>query len=288
MHVSKPKCAFVPQGRFGNRLFQYLACKLVCLIHDYEYIDSPAKLTRPLMTLYESEADMKWKTVEPDVWCVEADPVSAVAATGAQRHHLDVLLHGFYQNFEWVNRYNDRIQSFLNAENSDVFYDTIRIQDLFGALNTQPSIVLHVRLDDFFHPGGKGTNVVSLAYYKRCAAYLWESHPETRVLPVWVVAEPCRTPQERAYLKTLVSDWSAMGFKNIQLHQQTLLDDWRKCRDALYLIASNSTFAWSALVASRPRPLVAILPDTHYYPHQVLVPLASVPTCLVWETDVVN
>jgi hypothetical protein len=178
----------------------------------------------------------------------------------------------------------------LNAENADIFYETMRIQDLFRpeVPVSSPSIVLHVRLDDFFHPGKKGFNVVSLAYYKRCLAYFWEEHPECRMLPIWIVTDVCRTPRERAFIEALVADGSAVGFKDIQLHQRSLLEDWQKCRDATYLIASNSTFAWSALVAAQARPLLVILPDTHYYPHQVLVPLASVPMCLIWDADVVK
>ena len=295
--MEPPRCAFVPQGRFGNAVFQYIACKLFCLAYDYQYVATPGDLKNPLLTIFESVADVQWKTVDTPQIRIQQVPADVNMCLMEDDDERDVLIHGFFQNMALVNESYETIRGFLTAENTDRINPTTRVCDLIQSVSplrdvSLPSVVIHVRLDDFYN-AGNGSNVLPLAYYEKGLYYLrkhlkqkqkqtQECNRET--IPVWIVTDALRTEKEKAYVKELMASVRYYGFPLVQMHQRSLMDDWAMCRDATYILSSNSTFALTAVVVGRP--LVAILPDTGYYPHQVIEPLNHIPTCLVWDTRV--
>ena len=289
LHISSPKCAFVPQGRFGNNLLQYIACKLFCKTFGYDYVPTTNQLNTPVLTLFENEADIQWRIMETPLKRVYRVPLNIEKQLLDECKGKDVLLHGYYQNLEFINDNLDSIRTLLNPTNTDFFNTTTRVCDLFTysqPCSMSPTIVLHVRLDDFYN-AGNGSNVLPLTYYEICIdnLILWFENKQKDIysLPLWIVTDTIRTEKERNYLQQLNTMLYRKGFKdhNVQLHQKTFLEDWSICRDATYFISSNSTFAWTAMIVGKP--ILAMIPNTHYYPHQIITPLNHIETCIVWD-----
>lgn len=280
MSLPHRAAAFVPQGRFGNAVFQYIACKLFCVTFGYEYAATPGDLKEPGMTIFETEADRLWKIMETPLSRVNPMPNAVEKSLLDECAQRDVLLHGYFQNFRLINEHYETIRSFFNAENTDLVNPTTRVCDLVARVpSPHPYIAIHVRLDDFYTVGN--SIVLPLAYYEKCIDYI-SDQMDCKEMQVYIVSDALRKRKERGYVQHIQNYLYRRGFKWIQLHQKSLLEDWWVCRDATIFLSSNSTFAWTALIAGNPT--VAIVPNDHYHPHQVIEPLHHIPTCMVWDT----
>jgi hypothetical protein len=275
------KIAFVQQGRFGNTLLQYIACKIACLKFGFEYIDSIYKLQSPSLTIFEHETDAIWARINTPYSIHKWQELNLILQP--EQLASDIVLHGFFQNIAFLNMYYMEIMSFFHRNNTDKINDSLRICDIYTSpyLNAgDKDIVLHIRLDDFYY-AGNNSNVLSHDYYVSALNKIKKTYlVEWKY--IWIVIDTIKNEREHFYLNELINQINNIGFTYISIHSKSMLEDWNMCRTATYFISSNSTFAWTAILAGRAK--MVVLPNTHFYSHQVIVPFKHIETCIIIET----
>lgn len=279
--VIMPKCAFISQGRFGNNIFQYIACKLFCKRFQWNYVSRIQELNEPQLTLYEQEIFSTWGIVNTPYKLYTILDVNLSIPEECKEG--DAIVFGYFENLNLINTYLDDVKAFFHPENTDVFYNQYSIRDILLDLPIKPSIhdlVIHVRLDDFYTSVNGASNVVSHSYYRDAFAYLIQVTP--LIHNVWIVSDKIRDHREQSYMNELLNVLKESGFTNVHFHQKSLLEDWNFCRLAQYFIGSNSSFAWTAMIVGNP--IFATIANTKGYPHQQLVPLNHIPHCYVIES----
>lgn len=255
-----PKAAMmVGGGRFGNQLFRYWATQLLCYLHGHEFCgNNVSMLCNPIEV--------------NDKMYIESICDKSFADT-----RRDLIVTGYCQNFDiFGNLYRTFVKQLMSSSNTYELYDGICINQLHEAMDQSmfvlrpKDIVIHVRLDDFIQEAWS----LKFSYYKEA---LGERSQWDRII---IVTDCLRTDAERSYVGKLIQ---SLGGEVI-IHQGTMLEDWRLLRRAKNIIASNSTFAWTALIAGEAE--FAVIPKDNCIAHQIIVPIKSISRCVVLNAGV--
>lgn len=251
----------IPDARTGNCLFQYLACKLIQLLHGCEYkpieecdgCDGADDVGGPVLVLND-------ETFYSQVILVEV---------GSLSDERGVLCHGYFQKGDWFCQYRDRLLDLLYSAASIEDYwifegRKVFIRDLLHSKHTcdfsggASVVVVSLRLDDFIQWPCPTSDIVRPTFYTDIL--------ETIVFDkLYIVCDTIRHDWERAYIEHF-QKWSPV------LIQESLLHDCAVMRECPILLHSNSTLCWLMSFLGRVGGVgkKRFIPLTHFYPGQTL------------------
>jgi hypothetical protein len=300
-----PKITYVEQGRFGNNIMQYIACKVLCeLLNNDKHQPLELEFTytfgwehiQPWLTVFQEKGSSLWAKCNTSYSIYEwnrfdIDIKSYYTDVSVKEDSMkDILLHGYFQDFEFINRYHDFIKSLFTPLNADLVTPRYRMNEIIQPEHAiknidDITIVIHIRLDDFYNAGNQ-SNVLSQTYYIDALEYIKDKSIPIDAYTLWIVMDTLRNPKEHSYMNHLIQCFQNKGISKIMHHQKSELEDWNFCKNAKRFISSNSTFAWTAMIAGQMSH--AVIPITHYYGGQYICSLNHIPNCYVLNASTVN
>lgn len=258
-----PKAGLDGGGRFGNQIFRYWATKILCHLYGHEYVGSNiAQLCNPIEVNDHNYRDI---------------------FDGKLDKNLDIVVTGFCQDLNlFGNVYRNIVKELMCSSNTDeiFLYKHILVGQLDASIFNPSAfvlrpndIVIHVRLDDFINSNSiMNTNILSTTYYTQA---IGERTQWDRVI---IVTDVLRNSKENTYIENMKT---CLGGEVI-VHQGTMLEDWHLLCKARNIVVSNSTFAWTALIAGNAE--FAVIPNTRFYDNQVIVPIHEIAHCVILDS----
>lgn len=221
---------FIPRGRTGNNIFQYLMAKVIQLKYGHVYV--PYCELEDSNIIYENDID----TLNPNT---------------------NLILDGYFQISNYYVPYRNEL---LKLNTSDDYWvvdnKQVYIRDFFkNTITLDDSIVISLRLDDFIQLPCKTSDIIPPDYYLT----ILEELPRKQV---YIVVDTLRMDWEKQYIQYF-KKWNPI------LIQGTLMEDFAVLRDCPILLHSNSTFCWIASFFSH-HPKERYIPKTNFYVGQKL------------------
>ena len=217
--------SYCVSGRFANNLIQYFAAKVLCKLTGKKY-------------RYKLRTNSQ-KTIDDIVYLKVYDNIknNNITLDG------DILLTEFYQQKEWILQEREYLLSLISDDNEDSINDTYKISDLSKAINEfkdtteNEELVIHVRLDDYFHQGHNSDVIdpYTLADYVNTLGF--NKHK--------IICDVLREEWERKYMDILLKN-----IPNSKVINNSLLDDFCIMYYAKNIVLSRSTFSWMASILS--------------------------------------
>jgi len=265
--------SFIPKGRTGNNIFQYLACKLFELIHQpkygykYKSFETLHKPTDKNTSYYIYEDTFENAVLQSNIFgggenkeVLYGVPFQIVCDGFFQKSHLFVLyrkplLQLIYSNTSaddgWINIHGNRehIRSYLTGG----LFPNIGVTD-DGI--TDDDIVINLRLDDFIQLPNPTSDILPPHYYL-------EILENISFNKLYIVCDKIRHDWEHRYLDFFRKF-------NPTMVQGTLEEDCSVMRNCTAtFIHSNSTLCWamSFLGCEKKRRFI---PKTFHYSGQSL------------------
>jgi hypothetical protein len=205
--------SFHSYERLGNNLFQYFAMKILQRYHKSTLVD-----------------------YVPDSLVVDDDNYLQVYNTLKKEPIIkNIHLHGHFQFDDHLLPEREYILSIFTPQNKERVNDKYTISDIATHINgfdnflSGNDIVVHLRLDDFFH-GGVDPDVMDPS----CFDEVLEGFNIERL---FIVSDRIRYQEEVNYL----SHFDKYSYTHISGNE---LDDFATIYYAPYVICSNSTFSW--------------------------------------------
>jgi hypothetical protein len=213
-------------GRFGNNLFQYFATKVI------------GKYTN------------KTYTYNKNFEKVITDNTFQNTYNSLISNNLiikeDITLEGYFQTTEWINKEKNYIQSLLTINNEDRINDQYLIKDIVEELNNfnysikEDELIVHIRLDDFYHQG-YNSEIVDSCFLKEYILDLMSTH---KFINITFISDSLRHTWEYEYMKNLLE------IPNSKLLNNTLLKDFSLIYYSKNIVLCRSTFGWISSLIS--------------------------------------
>lgn len=229
--------------RTGNKLIQYLTCRLIGHIFGHTYVAALA---------------------EECVDIAEEDFGRILAERPYYLFFVNIRIKGLFQRSEWFIPYRQILLDIVyNPYNHDYWVtgggSTVFVRDLVVdvPLKVDPdALFLSVRLDDFMHyPWHSKTDIPYPSYYTDLLGKLEFSK-------LYIICDTVRYEWEREYLHAL-APWKPI------LLQESFAHDCCLMRTCKRLIHSNSTLCWVMSFLSRGEK-ERYIPNTRHYAEQCL------------------
>jgi hypothetical protein len=246
----KNKITFMKQksARTGNILFQYLFCKLISLLFDYEYIccEEYDKNTTDFVINQENFNNIDDGNFKKLI------------------KNKNIICDGFFQYDKYyVNYRNELLEIIYDAKNNDYWYDhkgrKKYIKEFVECKHEQNfeknDIVVSLRLDDFMHHHSPTSNIIPPTYYL-------EILEKYKFNKLYIVCDTVKYNWEFKYLEFF------QKFNPI-LIQEDLMHDCAMFRDCDFLLHSNSTLCWFMSYISKNK-IKRYIPATKFYSNQKL------------------
>jgi hypothetical protein len=250
--------AFQPNGNsirpsFGNNLLIYFAVSIIRKEYGHTLVNTQEELHDPITVDY-----LLWKhyadTMKPRT-CLVLDMVNG----------RDVHMSAYFQDSRILFYYREYLKSLINRENNEIITPpseprTVKISDIANTqCLTEPDpqdIVLHIRLDDFQHAGGRSEIVHPEVYFG-----ILDSLERSKII---IVTDKIRHPFEQKYISLFMG-----RYKNVEVRQgHSFLEDFVFMTKAKRSIVSNSSFSWLSTFLSDASEIHIILNE--YRNEQVL------------------
>ena len=158
-------------------------------------------------------------------------------------------------------------KSLLFYPNNNLTFDK-----LFVPVEIKKEIcVVHFRLDDFNFQSNDGTgNIVHPSFYINEI-----NNCDSSITTILIIVDKCKYEPEQKYIQKIVEKCNEFatnkGIKrNFLIQQGNILEDWNTIRCAKKVIASNSTFCWTACFFGWccNNDTQIVYPNTNFYSHQ--------------------
>jgi hypothetical protein len=216
-------------GRFGNNLFQYFAAKVIGKYTDKNYIYN--KNFEKVITdnTFEEEYNKQIEENAPN-----------------RTIQQDILLDGYFQTSFWINKEKEYIQSLLTINNEDRINQQYTIKDIVQELNkfipyiTDKDLVIHIRLDDFYHQG-YNSEIIDPCFLKE---YILELTSTCKFENIFFISDKIRHNWETKYMEILLE------IPNSKLLNNTLLEDFCLIFYSKNIVLCRSTFGWISSLIS--------------------------------------
>jgi hypothetical protein len=217
--------SYCVSGRFANNLIQYFAAKVLCKltgkIFKYKYkIENQTTIgDLEYISLYE---DIKNKGL-----ILEGD----------------ILLTEFYQSKEWMFQERNYLISLITTDNNDSINDTYKVKDIANALLsfnnniTDEELIIHVRLDDYFHQGYNSDVIDPSSLIEHINSLGFNKHK--------IVCDKLRYEWEHKYIEKMLKE-----IPNCKITSNSLLEDFCIMYYAKNIVLSRSTFSWMGPILS--------------------------------------
>lgn len=243
--------SFKPNGRTGNLLFQYLACKLI--EHRFGHVYLNYEVFRNLNE-YEILNDNQFFGLNDDNY-----PLT------------NILLDGFFQKSEIYTKYRQDLMKLLYSSLSDSWMldgikyhigDFLKLNDEVLPIRSF-DVVISLRLDDFIQLPRERSDILPPSFYLN----FLNTIPKETDSKILIVCDKIRHKWEFEYIKCLEL-FNPVMIKHIEGNE--LMNDFEILRDCPILIHSNSTFCWIASFLSNLETKQRIIPKTNFYKGQDL------------------
>jgi len=213
------------RGRFGNRMFQYIAARVFSEIYEINLISN-----------IESEVI---KTTEHKTFDFNTQPTKEFKLHfdcftndddfGFWGYDYRYIFNDFFQNSNFFNKHIDRIKSFFVLNNDNKNFD---------------DIVMHVRLDDFIHSQNlenpetwDNSEIIHPDYYH-------EILKNENFKNLYIVHDQIKYEWEKKYLSQF-DKYNPIFISNSPEHDFSFIMKFNK------IINSNSTFSyWSSFLSN--------------------------------------
>jgi hypothetical protein len=212
-------------GRFANNLIQYFATKVLCRLTGKEYKYKEITNKQRLI------GDLEYVSIYNDI------KEKGITIEG------DILLTGFYQSKEWMFPEREYLKSLITIENEDRINDTYKVSDLAREIKehnntlSDDELVIHVRLDDYFHQGYNSDVIHPQSLIQYVNTLGFKSHT--------IVCDHLRFDWERKYIEKLLNN-----IPNSKVTTNSLLTDFCIMYYAKNIVVSRSTFSWMSPILS--------------------------------------
>ena len=272
-----PYVTFVAEGRTGNNLFQYLACKIIqkkygqtyVPIGEIEYINNqlmqskfggnyyPSHLLKDFLVVYENDMEK---------------------VLSNQIENLDkknIVCIGYFQKSDIYLPYRDYLINLL--KDSDEYWSGKHrekqrfIKDFFQIQHNQSlnenDIVMSLRLDDFIHTNEIKSDILPPEYYLNILENEMEKGGK-----LFIVSDKIILDWEKKYIEYF-QKWNPI------MVSEELDVDFALMRDCPILIHSNSTLCWMASFLSEKKTK-RYIPKTNFYVNQSLYKISENDTVI--------
>jgi len=229
--------------RTGNKLIQYLTCKLIGHVFGHTYVPALA---------------------EESIEVPEGDFGKILAERPYYLQFVNIRIRGLFQRSEWFVPFRKVLldmvydpfnrDHWVKADGTTVFVKEL-VADVPLAVEPD-ALFLSVRLDDFMHyPWHSKSDIPYASYYTTLLKRLTFSK-------LYIICDKVRHDWEWEYLYAL-SPWNPV------LLQESFEHDCCLMRTCKRLIHSNSTLCWVMSFLSRGEK-ERYIPNTRHYPEQCL------------------
>ena len=249
-----PRIFFNRAGRLGNNIIQYMAALLIQKVFGHEIVTYESNLKNPLRITDESP---QW-----EIFC-DLLLTGHTEIKGFPFEGRDIFLDGYFQRSDIYVANRPYLLSKFTVESKDRLNYHISVSDLVKAkgTDTKGSCVVHFRLDDFQH---------SDTYSRILHPSFFTDILRKESTPLHIVCQKPTKVEEEIYL-AIFDEFDPT------VHHGSLLEDFATLRSAEKIIASNSTFAWTAAFLGNQQ---RILPQIDDMPSQRLLAIEETDTVL--------
>lgn len=216
--------SYCVNGRFANNLIQYFAAKVLCKLTGKEYVYN---LKTHSHALGDHAFIQVYNNLKNNNWSIEGN----------------ILLNSFYQSKEWIFPEVDFLKTLITIDNQDRINDSYRICDIAQALNnfkmelTDDDLIIHIRLDDFFHQGANSDVIDPYSLIELVNSLKFKNNI--------LICDKLRFDWEHNYINLLLEN-----IPNSKLLNNDLLTDFSIMYYAKNIVVSRSTFSWISSILS--------------------------------------
>lgn len=263
------KIYYERRGRLGNNIFEYLVAKIfqkmyhgeLCLLENFPNTQVIIIDEQKFMIL-ENEwkrryEDNKTKNLNEEEW-FELFSIEELK-------NKNIYLGGYFQRFFLLNVFRNYIKGLFSKDNQELIYGSLRVCDFLNCKNVirpEKEIVMHIRLDDFAF-AGPTSNIMLSEFYENFI----QKYPECNFT---IVCDKVSRANDILYLNRLSK------YPNVSFHQKSIIEDFYYLMKSEYVISSNSTFSYIALMLGDAKKV--IFPKNSYYSHQEITEIRGVET----------
>ena len=220
--------SFIQSGRFGNNFFQYLAAKVIGKYSNKTYVyktNYNYKITDK--TYIELYNDLK---------------------EGRKTINENITLEGYFIFIDWLKYEKEFILSLMTLDNFDKINDNVTVnnvvsnilkldESLISLLKNPVNLVVHLRLDDFYHQGYNSEVI--------CPRYLSKYINTLNFQKIIFVVDALKEDWEKNYINIILKE-----IPNSVIVSNTFLEDFSALYYSHNLMVARSTFGWVACVIS--------------------------------------
>lgn len=246
-----PRVTFDATGdaRTGNKLIQYLACKLICHLFGHMYTGITEEVGDESIVLND---DGFTRILEEKPYYMA---------------YTNIHLKGYFQKSAFLVpyrkellaiMYNANNNDFWISKNKDILYVRSLVQDVATVPIKANDVCMSLRLDDFMHnPWHPKSDVPYPSYYIDILKGL-----EGTFEKLYIICDTVRHEWEWEYIRNFLP-WNPI------LLQESFAHDCCLLRMAPRLIHSNSSLCWVMSFLSQGHK-ERYIPNTRFYEQQTL------------------
>ena len=263
-----PFVTFFVEGRTGNNLFQYLACKVIQKKYGHTYvpIGEIENINNMLMQSKFGGNYYPSYLLENFIIVYENDMENVLTGEIENLNKKNIVIFGWFQKSDFYLPYRDYLITTL--KNSDEYWldsgDSKKkrnIKDFFQIKHKQVlgdnDVVISLRLDDFFHWGNEKSDILPPEYYFDILEKEMEKGGR-----LFIVSDKIKLDWEKRYVECF-KKWNPI------MVNEELESDFALIRDCPILIHSNSTLCWISSFFSEKKTK-RYIPKTYFYINQSL------------------
>ena len=239
---------FIPDGRSGNNIFQYLAAEVIKHIFNFDIVQKINRVPQNALVindeLYKNITEKYLENKEKIIYETK-----------------NIVLVGYFQRSDILLYLRDYLLKKFNKSNNTYINNTYKISD-FSSDETKHKIsldendlVLHLRLDDFIHHNNPPNIFDKVEFCK----YL----DTIKFTKLYIVCDEIHHQWEKDYLDYFINKYKAIILSG------SLFDDFNFLKNCNRLVISNSTFSWIAAYLGNAKEVYIPYSD-FYKTHQSL------------------
>jgi hypothetical protein len=245
-YLLKKTVYFIPCGRTGNNIFQYLASEIIKYMFNFDDVKKINSIPENTEIINDDSFNF----------------ISQYFINNKKKFYCDkdIVLNGYFQNSTILVYMRDHLLKLFNTSNDTYINDKYKISD-FSTTETKhqikfddDTIVLHLRLDDFI----RDNNPPEIFDKVELSKYI----DTIKFKKLYIVCDKINHEWEKRYLHYFVNKYKATVLSG------SLMDDFNLLKISNRLITSNSTFSWIAAYLGNAKEVH--IPYSPYHKNQSL------------------
>lgn len=235
-----------PNGRTGNNLIQYLACKLFSILFNHTYVKITDINTNTFITINDNLFINMCKSHD-------------IYKEFSYLKQHNICLHGYFQWDTLYIKFRHELINNINESNDILIirdtHETTKELNICEFLNNKSplilnnnDIIINIRLDDFEN------NYIDYMFYFNILDNIYFEK-------IYIVVDKINKDWEKKYI-------NKFNKYNPIILSNSFEIDFSIIKDSKILIHSNSTFCWIASFFGCNK--IRFIPQTNFYSHQRL------------------